>query len=560
MRLRNKVSGNKVSGNRLLAAAVLAIAVSAPASAQVTSNSLPQTDPWGVGWLGTNDRPLPITFWNNTSEKTLAPLFAALKARELAPSAREALRRVLMSRARGPGGVTLIPERLRLLEELGESESANDLRRRYKDTEWGKPADLMSAELDLARGQKDGACMVAGRQASDKAWLQVRALCAALAGDVAAANLLAEQIVAGDEAVGLWMHGALAAVNAPELKKADGRYSTPFEAAVSVAAKLPVPANALNAARADVAAAIATNDKATQAQRRAALRAAVEGGKLKPADIAAVLALTPDPAPAPARGAAAKPDLLAVAIAAAGNEDAATPAKAAAYAAALKGAETLTDARLAAMGLSAAIKALPRDEATLAYAEQFARAGILAGDVAQANEWRKHLGAMAAEKQDAWAIARIDVMLALADGKPDKVAGLVDKMIAATTPKPDTKPGAAASSGEQQLAIRRIENTRLLFLQVGLGLGLTEDQRTLLSTLRTAGRGVSDAAIARITSAARQDADGEAMLAAIGQLGNDVSALSFAGLSDLLTQLSIVGMEEEARAIALESLQVWKAF
>jgi glycerate kinase len=70
---------------------------------------------------------------------------------------------------------------------------------------------------------------------------------------------------------------------------------------------------------------------------------------------------------------------------------------------------------------------------------------------------------------------------------------------------------------------------------------------------------VSDAVIARVASAARQNAHGEAALAIIGQLGSDVSALSFAGLADLLTQLRAIGMTEDANAIALEALQVWKA-
>ena len=544
--------------NRLLAAAALALALGVPAAAQVTAGSLPQTDPWGVGWLGANDNPLPTTIWANTDEATLAPLFAALKPRELAPSAQQALRRVLMSRAKGPGGITLIPERLRLLEELGETESAVDLRRRYREQDWGKDADIRSAEFGLARGGKDAACGLAQRQ-TDAAWRPVRALCAALAKDIGAANVLAEQIAAADEASGLWLLGALPAINASELKKPDGRYATPFEAAVSVAAKLPAPANTFAAVRADVAAAIATNDDATPAQRRAALRVAIDGGRLKAADVAAVLALPADPAPA-ARGAAARPNVLALALTASADEKAEPATRAAAYAAVLKGAETLTDARIASLGLLAAIKALPRDDATLAYAEAFARASLLAGDAAQAGEWRKHLGSLPAEKQDAWANARLDLMLNLAGAKTDKPTDLLDRMIAAAQPATDARPGARASSGEQQLAIRRIENTRMLFLHVGLGRELTGEQRTLLSTLRTAGRGVPDAAIARITVAARLDADGEAALAAIAQLGNDVSALSFAGLSDLLAQLKEIGMGKDAEAIALEAMQVWKAF
>jgi hypothetical protein len=46
----------------------------------------------------------------------------------------------------------------------------------------------------------------------------------------------------------------------------------------------------------------------------------------------------------------------------------------------------------------------------------------------------------------------------------------------------------------------------------------------------------------------------------VAQLGSDVSALSFAGLSDLLTQLNVVGMGKDAEAIALEAMQAWKAF
>jgi hypothetical protein len=94
---------------------------------------------------------------------------------------------------------------------------------------------------------------------------------------------------------------------------------------------------------------------------------------------------------------------------------------------------------------------------------------------------------------------------------------------------------------------------------VGTGRDLTAAQRATLSLQRTAGRGVSDSAIARIVSAARQNADAEAALAIISQLGPDVSALSFAGLCDLLTQLREIGMTDDANAIALESLQVWKA-
>jgi len=541
-----------------LAALSIAATLSAPAGAQVTAGALPQTDPWGVGWIGANEGPLAPTIWANTSEATLTGLLGALKPGELAPSARQALRRVLMSRAKGPGGPGLIPERLRLLEELGENGNALDLRRRYPEQDWGQNADRMLAEFGLVSGQESASCSAAQRQ-SDPSWRGIRAFCAALSDDPAAASLLAEQIALADEKMGLWLLEALSVIHAPDLKKPEGRYGTALEVAVSVAAQLPAPANAMAGLPADIAAGVATNPAATPAQRRAALGVAVQAGRLKAADVAAVLSL-PAEAPAPVRGAPPRPDLLAQAVMLSGDESAAPAVRAASYAAALRAAATLTDAHIAALALLPAIGALPRDETTLTYAEPFARASLLAGDRAQAEAWRGLLWSLPDDKQDQWAMARLDLMLGLAGTTLADPARALDLMIAGTQSRPEGRSATGASSGEQQQSVRRIETTRVLFLHVGLGRPLSPDQRTLLASMRTAGRGVPDAAIARITAAGRQEAYGEAALSLIALLGPDVSALSFAGLADLLTQMQVIGMGRDAEAIALESMQPWRAF
>ena len=62
----------------------------------------------------------------------------------------------------------------------------------------------------------------------------------------------------------------------------------------------------------------------------------------------------------------------------------------------------------------------------------------------------------------------------------------------------------------------------------------------------------------RISSAIDQQANGEAAVVIVSLLGPDTSAVSFAGLSDLLSQLRRIGFEKDADAIALESLQAWK--
>lgn len=552
----------------LAAAATLALAaaLAAPAAPQVASAPLSQVDSWGVGWLAAKDGAIPTDFWANTNGDVLAPIFAAIQPKDLSPAARALLNRILLSRSKSPASAAaLVPERLRLMEQLGETAHSADLRKRYADTDWGKPGERLGVELDLAAGKKDACARTAGKPAADRSWMPVRALCAALAGDINATNLIIEQVAATDEAFGVWLLAATGSMSAPGAKKPDGRYASAFEAAVSIAAKLSVPANALANAPADVAAAIVLNPNATLEQKRAALRPALDSDLIKSADVLAVLTAkdtTPAVRPASTR-AAPKPDLLAAALAAFATADAKPDARARAYADALKSAETMADARLAAVALADAIKALPKNDLTAPNAEAFARAALFTGDTKQAGDWRKLMNSLPKESADAWAAARIDLMLSFAGANSEKPGGILDRMIAAAPPLPPPeagKPAAAPKSttADKQLDLRRIENTRALFLYAGLGRDLSPSHRALLATQRTAGRGVSDAAIARIVAAADQSANGEAAMAIISLIGPDTSALSFAGLSDLLAQLRRIGLEKDADALALESLQVWK--
>ena len=76
----------------------LAAALAAPAAPQVASAPLSQVDSWGVGWLGANDGAIPTAFWANTNAEALGPIFTALQAKDLSPTARALLRRFLALR------------------------------------------------------------------------------------------------------------------------------------------------------------------------------------------------------------------------------------------------------------------------------------------------------------------------------------------------------------------------------------------------------------------------------------------------------------------------------
>jgi hypothetical protein len=553
-------------------ALAFALTLSQPAlPQQVAAAPLSQVDSWGVGGLAASEASVPATFWSNTTGEALTPVFMALQARDLSPAGRALLRRIMLSKSKGPaGGNALVPERLRLIEQLGENAFSADLRKRYGDTDWGKSGDRLAIEMDLVGGQKESCSRVQGKPAADKTLMPLRAFCAALNSDFNAASLIGEQIADADESFGVWLLAAIENIREPTKTRPDGRYGSPFEAAVSVAAKLNVPAGAMNATSSDVAAAIALNTTATLEQRRAALRPALDGREIKASTVLAVLTKK-DETPAPpqpkqsGRVQPPRPDLLAQALAMFADAEAKPDARAAAYAAALRSAETMSDARLVSTALGDAIKALPKTDATLPFAETFARAALFNGDTKQASDWRKQMASVPKEQLDAWALARLDLMFSFAGATNEKPGAILDRLIAAAPPPAQPEPGKAAAPApknptpaDKQLDLRRIENARVLFLYAGTGRDLSPAQRALLATQRAAGRGVSDAAIARISSAIDQNANGEAAVAIISLLGPDTSAISFAGLSDLLAQLRRIGFEKDADAIALESLQAWK--
>jgi hypothetical protein len=548
----------------------------APAFAQVQTSALDQVDSWGTGWLG-KDEALPANLWANTTTAALQPLFADAKPLQLAPSAREALKRVALSAAKGPAnGDALIPERLRIIEQLGYTQYSIELRKRFPNTEWGKLNERVTADYELIQGQSKSACQrAADKKGNDEAWMSMRAFCFALAKDFNAAGLAAEHLPpAADGKSDGWLLAAINTLETPGKVKPEGRYGTAFEAAVSVTAKLSVPVNAFAATPADVAASVIAYPDATPEQKRAALKPALDGGKIKAADVLEVLNPKPaavdpkidpkaDPKAAalaklPAPRAGARPDFLALALATAADKGAKPDAKATAYAAALKDAETLSDFRLAAVALNDAIKALPKNAETAPNAETFARVGLLAGDTKAAQDWKKQMDGLPKDKADPWAAARIELMLSYSGVGADKGGATLDKLIAAVPAAPDAAVKATTPAA-RQAELRRIENTRFLFLHAGMGRDLSAAQRTLLATLKAAGRGLSDAALARIAAAVEQEARGEAAMAGIPLLGNDVSAVSFAGLADLLTQMRRMGLADDANAVALESLQVWKA-
>ncbi len=545
-----------MSARNRLAAALVSVALAAGASAHaqsVSSSPLGKIDPWSVGWLGKADGALPADFWENSDGKTLEPVFAAIKPADLSPAARRVLGRILLSSAKPPsGGASLIPLRLKLIEELGETEASIDLRKRFPDMEWGKSADRLASDYELVTNRAQPACMrVADKKPDDPEWMPVRALCYAIAKDFNAAGMVAEQVETEPGQIDAWLLSAIEYMRAPTNTKPDGRYRTMFETAVSTYAGLGVPRNAMSQMPADWATALVRNEAATAEQKSAAMRIAGRAGKLEAADVKAVLAAVAANA-GTARPAGAQPDFLGMALKAADDANPKPASQATSYAAALKNADSAADFRLAALALAAPMKKLEKGANTRPHAETFARAALMLGDVKEAAAWRTLLAGD--KKTDAWTLARLDMMLGLV-GDGAKAGQLLEAMVAAM-PAADKDPKSATSKQDE---LRRIENTRAMFLHIGLGRPMTPAQRAVFGGQRSAGRGILDSNLLRMQAALAAGARGEAALVGAGQLGPDSSAISFAGLADLLHLLRGAGFEKEAGSIALEAMQPWKA-
>jgi hypothetical protein len=549
---------------RALCLALAACSLAPQAMAQtVEAAPLRQIDPWGVGWLGQADGALPVSLWNGASAEILSPLMAALRPEALSPATQAALRRIVLSSGRPPeAGAQAVEARLSLMERVGEMRRSVDLRSRFPETSWGMQGAALGGEFDLAAGRSETACAaVAERRADDVRWMPSRALCYALSGDFDAASLVVEQTPHENGSDHAWLISAIETMRQAGRTQPAGRYATPFETAVSVAAGLSAPPGAFSAMAGDLAVSILRHPRSTAEQKRAALRPALRAGLATSADVRSIVtAETATRTPNPTGETAPALVALQTALAAISDADRAPEQTAQAVMAALVSATTAEDGRIAALTLVGDLAALPKASAGAEQADAFARALLMAGDLKGAAEWRSHMDSLPEERQDPWAAARIDFMIALATNGAEDASTIIDRLLAAAPAKAGEPSGKTQTPAQKRDETRRIETTRVLFLSVGAGRALSPGGRSAIASQKSVGKGVPDATLARIQSAVEAGAHGEAALASLALLGEDPSGVSFAGLADILTLLRRSGLATDADRIALEALQPWKTF
>ncbi len=524
--------------NRTVALAALLAAAPALATAQNTLprpievQQLRELDAWSVSALARADGALAPNLWANSDPAFLAALFDRLPAAYESPASLALARRVLFSGGDAPRGDATDAARKRF-EALGRMGAADELATMAA----GSNASLSdpqiaqyAAQAELARGRRAEAC-ARGRGANfgDRPppfLLRLRAYCAAVTGDRAAADLALE-LARTSGAEDSWVTGAVAAAGgAPGARPPAARYDISLNTQLSLAGGLRPGPNPLNGASTLSLVALARADAAPQPLRAQAAALAFRRGVIRASEARAILRATP------AEITSALPPIapaMRQVEAAPGSMEAAT-----AIATALRQATTSADFTAAARFFQSDIAALqtaPDQAAALVYA----RAALINGD---ADVAQRLLASARQAGVDEAALAPLDAAFAaLTNARGEDAAVAVRRRI----DRGAAQPRAAA---------------RDVVILSALGAPLDGGAQTFLLASPPQGGARADIGVmVALASAVERSATGEAALLAVLAVGEGGPArLEADSVFRIIRSLRAIGLETEARAVAVEAL------
>lgn len=285
----------------LLAGALLPVCAYAQTMpAPIEQTQLSDLNAWTVGALSRSNGALPGDIWARSDPAFLALAFDRLPAVYDSPAMLALARRVLLSGAEAPRGGDADAAARERFEALGKMGAADELATMASGA-GAATNDVQiaqyAAQAELARGQRVQACN-RGRAANvaEQAppfLLRLRAYCAAVGGDRAAADLALE-LARAQNAADAWYTGAVAAAGgAPSARPPAARYDNSLAVQLSIAGNLRPGANPLANASTLALVALARNDRAPATLRAQAAAIAFRRGALSVNDARTILAATP---------------------------------------------------------------------------------------------------------------------------------------------------------------------------------------------------------------------------------------------------------------------------
>ena len=502
--------------------------------APVEQQQLRALDAWSVSALSRADGALAPDLWNRSDPASLAVVLDRLPAVYDSPAMLTLARRVLYSGGDAPRGDAALAGRKRF-EALGKMGAADQLATMASGAGAAAQSDLgiamFAAQAELARGRRAEAC-ARGRSADGGATpppflLRLRAYCAAVTGDRAAADLALE-VARTQNAADAWYTAAIAAAGgAPPARPPAARYDNSLSAQLSIAGNLRPAANAFNDSSTLALVAVARNEHAPQPQRPQAAVLAFRRGALSAADTRTILQATPaevttglPPIVVALRQVAAAPGTMPAATAIAGVLRAATASPADFTAAARLFHDDIVSAPAAPDAAGAVL---------------FARAAIASGD---ANAGQRLTASARQAGADEAALAPLDAALAALVGVRNDQGGL------AVQRRVDNA-GRNTASASRDVAIL-----------AALGAPVEGGAQTFMLANPPQGGARADAgAMLALASAVERGAVGEGALLAVVAAGQAGPArLDTESVERIIRALRGLGLETDARRVAAEAI------
>ncbi|MEO0466034.1 MAG: hypothetical protein AAF216_05790 [Pseudomonadota bacterium] len=523
----------------LVVAAVLA---AVPSVAQVEIRSLEMIDPFGRGYLEDGEAAMPTNMWKASRTEDLLPLMRQVRTRQLTPSERTLLRRVVVSPAARPEGERaneVLAERARILYELGEADAAADLLSRLPENPRGLDAAQLAVDLQLALGNEASACASLTSETREGAfWAKLRAVCAVLRNDTEAA-LLAIELAEAQGVNDDWFKSAVFASTLENTGDLVARFDTGMNLALSTKLALEPPVNSITTSRPDLAAAMAERTTIPIDVRIVAAGVAAEAGLIdgpahrqlyremirqenfqptRPVEVA-IQALD-----APGTASAERDRKLAMALRSSmGN--------AARFAAAAR----LFEEDLSRIG---------RNAESARHALTFARAEIATGDFDRADDWLDATGFKDAPEFDPFDVAMMRATMVLIGHERS------DETVAAT---------AAALVESAADNMKRAQAARMFALWTARYVAPPAAARSLMAGARpeTAPQGNAWRMLA-VRAAAEAEAAGEVVVSTLGVTRGDPTRLPTPDLLIILDSLTQIGASDVAEQLTLEATGYWK--
>lgn len=500
-----------------------------PKPSGIETQQLTQLDAWSVGALTRSQGGFDASLWSGTDPAMLAIELDHVPANYESPAARDLARRVLLSGGAAPAGDAQAAARKRF-EALGKMGAADELATMAAGAGPGLSDPVIAqyaAQAELARGRNPEACARGRAAVADPPppfILRLRAYCAAVGGDRAAANL-ALDLIHGSGADDAWYQAAIsAAAGAPGRRPPAARFDNSLTAQISLAAHLAPGANPLASASNMALLALVHADAAPQPVRAQATALAFRRGLISLGDARTVLQATP------AGGAGIPPinAALRTVEASPGSLDAAS-----AIATTLQASGAPADFYAVSRFFHddiAALQQAPNAAATLT----FARAAIAVGDTQLASR----LMAIARQTTDPAALSPVEAAFAALrsrDGAPDPNAA---------KHRTDSAGASFAKQAARDVAVLGA---------IGFPLDASA-QAFVTANPSTTGVHADTATMTQLGVAASRHSLGETALLAVLATGNGPARLDTPSLLAVLSALHSVGLDSDARRFAVEAI------